>query len=120
MSSRNLKPYIKAHVIIVPTSYLLRQVLHKPETTSHLIKWAIEIGQYEIRYQLRTARKAQAIADSIAKFTSSSKSKEKLEAPVDDLRPSLAPSWFLQVDGSSNEHGCGVGLLLTSPLPKCI
>ena len=38
MSSRKFKLYFEAHMIIVSTSYPLRQVLHKPETSGRLIK----------------------------------------------------------------------------------
>lgn len=38
ISSRKLKPYFQAYSMAVPTSYQLRQVLQKPETSSRLIK----------------------------------------------------------------------------------
>ena len=68
VSSRKLKPYFEAHTIVVPTSYPLRQVLHKPETSERLIRWSMELSQYEIRYQPRTAIKGQAVADFVAEF----------------------------------------------------
>ena len=42
--SQKLKPYFEAHMIIVPTSYPLKQVLHKLETSELLIKWVMEIA----------------------------------------------------------------------------
>ena len=34
-----------------------------------MIQWAIELSQFDIEYLPRTAIKAQALADFIAKFT---------------------------------------------------
>ena len=35
-----------------------------------MIQWAIELSQFDIEYQPRTAIKAQVLSDFIAKFTS--------------------------------------------------
>lgn len=80
----------------------------------------MEIGHYESRYKPRTTIRAQAIADFMMEFTSSVRHEGKPEAPVDESSPYPSPLWFLSVDGSSNEHGCNAGLVLTSPLPKCV
>ena len=39
-----LRPYFHAHLIKVLTNYPLCQVLQKPEASSRLLKWAIELG----------------------------------------------------------------------------
>ena len=41
--ARKLRPYFQAHTIEVPTEYPVKQVLHKPETSGRLMKWAIEM-----------------------------------------------------------------------------
>ena len=56
-TSRKLRPYFQAHTIEVPTEYLMKQILHKPETSGRLIKWAIELSEFDIRYKPRTAIK---------------------------------------------------------------
>lgn len=68
MSLRKLKPYFQAHLIMLSTSYPLRQVLKRPESSERLIRWSTELGQYDISYKLCTTIKA---ADFIAEFTSS-------------------------------------------------
>ena len=40
-AARKLRPYFQAHTIEVPTEYPMKQVLHKPETSGRLMKWAI-------------------------------------------------------------------------------
>ena len=42
--ARKLHPYFQAHTIEVPTEYPMKQVLHKPETSGRLMKWALELS----------------------------------------------------------------------------
>ena len=68
-TSRKLRPYFQAHSVEVPTEYPMKQILHKPETSGRLIKWAIELSEFDIRYKLRTTIKGQILADLIMEFT---------------------------------------------------
>jgi len=43
--------------------------MKKPEAAGQMVQWAIEINQFDIEYRPRTAIKAQALANFIAKFT---------------------------------------------------
>ena len=56
-TARKLRPYFQAHTIEVPTEYPIRQVLHKPETSRRLMKWAIDLSEFDIRYKPKTAIK---------------------------------------------------------------
>ncbi|XP_072090422.1 uncharacterized protein [Arachis hypogaea] len=47
-SSRRLRPYFQGHTIIVKTEQPLQQVLSKPELAGRLIKWAIELSEFDI------------------------------------------------------------------------
>ncbi|KAI5344902.1 hypothetical protein L3X38_012779 [Prunus dulcis] len=60
VSARRLRPYFQAHTIHVLTNQSLRQVLQKPETCGRLVKWAIELGEFDIHYKPRPAMKGQA------------------------------------------------------------
>ena len=42
--------------------------MHKPEVTGRMLKWAIELGQFDLEYKSRTAIKGQALADFILEF----------------------------------------------------
>ena len=107
-AARKLRPYFQAHTIEVPTEYPMKQVLHKPEVSGRLMKWAIELSEFDIRYKPKTAIKAQVLADFIMEF-----------APTEMTEPSQSrddpPIWKLSVDGASNAQGSGAGLILTSP-----
>ena len=69
--ARRLRPYFQAHTIEISTEYPMKQILHKPETSGRLIKWAIELSEFDIKYKLRTVVKGQVLADFIMEFTPS-------------------------------------------------
>ena len=69
VESRKLRPYFHAHSIEVLTNYPLHQVLQKPKALGRLLKWAIELGQFEVNFCPRSMIKGQALTAFIAEFT---------------------------------------------------
>ncbi|XP_077231894.1 uncharacterized protein LOC143865077 [Tasmannia lanceolata] len=69
MAARKLRPYFQAHTIKVLTDQPLRQVLHRPDISGRLVKWAMELSEFDIRYVPRPAIKAQVLADFVAECT---------------------------------------------------
>ena len=86
----------------------MKQVLHKPETSGRLMKWAIELSEFDIRYRPKTAIKGQVLAYFVMEFTSA-------EPAKDAQATTNFSTWKLSVDGASNAQGSGAGLILTSP-----
>ncbi|XP_021832749.1 uncharacterized protein LOC110772600 [Prunus avium] len=120
VSARRLRPYFQAHTIIVLTNQPLRQVFQKPETSGRLVKWAIELGEFDVQFKPRPAEKGQAVADFIAELTPSDAFEPKKTPPQEGLPngsrlDQSTPFWILHVDGSANQQGCGAGLVLTAP-----
>ena len=106
--ARKLRPYFQAHTIEVPTKYPMTQVLHKPETSERLMKWAIELSEFDIRYKPKTEVKGQVLADFFMEFISAE--------PVENAQmPTDLPIWKLSIDGATNAQESGAGLILTSP-----
>ena len=105
-AAQKLWPYFQAHTIEVPTEYPMKQVLHKPETSGRLMKWAIELSEFDIRYRPKTAIKGQVLVDFVMEFTSAKPAKDA--QTTTDLS-----TWKLSVDGASNSQGSGAGLILT-------
>ncbi|XP_072073832.1 uncharacterized protein [Arachis hypogaea] len=98
-TARRLRHYFQSHTIVVRTAQPLRQILTKPELAGRLIKWSIELSEYDIQYQSRGAIKSQALADFIAELTTEEQDSEN-------------NIWTLYVDGASNSKGSGAGILI--------
>mgnify|MGYP001553540151 FL=1 len=56
-AARRLRRYFQAHQIEVLTSYPIKQILLKPETSGRLAKWAIDLGEHNINYRPRISIK---------------------------------------------------------------
>ncbi|XP_061344701.1 uncharacterized protein LOC133290607 [Gastrolobium bilobum] len=104
--ARRLRPYFQCHPITVRTNQPIRQVLHKPDLAGRMMSWAIELSEYQITYEPRTAIKAQALTDFIAEMTQHSPPKNQaMVTPLSEV-------WKLYVDGSSNAKGSGAGMII--------
>ncbi|PKA62300.1 RNA-directed DNA polymerase like [Apostasia shenzhenica] len=93
-TARKLRSYFQSHTIQVVTDQPLLKILRTLEVSGRLLKWSIELGEYDIRFVPRTAIKAQALTDFIAELSTS-------ELPP--VRP-LTNVWSLHVDGASGSQ----------------
>ena len=80
-TSRKLRPYFQAHTVEVLTEYHMKKILHKPETSGRLIKYAIELSEFDNRYKPRTAVKGHILANFILEFTPAQSTKATQLAP---------------------------------------
>ncbi|XP_057784883.1 uncharacterized protein LOC131002399 [Salvia miltiorrhiza] len=99
VTARKLRPYFLSHRVVVRTALPFKQVLGRPDLSGRMVKWAVELGEYDVEYEPRTAIKAQALADFIQETT---------RRPVPEF-------WVAFVDGSVTKEGCGIGVYITSP-----
>ncbi|XP_070022486.1 uncharacterized protein [Nicotiana sylvestris] len=118
MASRKLRPYVQCHLISVVTAYPLRNILHKHELSGILVKWAIELSEYDITYQPRTAIKSQVLADFLADFSQGMQLEAEKELQV--FNGSNPGIWTLFTYGSSNVKGAGLGIVLVPPTGETI
>ncbi|KAG5561961.1 hypothetical protein RHGRI_004857 [Rhododendron griersonianum] len=65
-AKRKLLPYFQSFTIVVITEYPLKTVLRKADLSNRLCKWSLELANFDIRYQPRTAIKGQVLADFVA------------------------------------------------------
>ena len=49
-AKKKLRHYFETHPIIVIIDFLIKQILSKPDLSSTLTKWAIDLGVYDIHY----------------------------------------------------------------------
>ena len=122
VAARKLRPYFQAHTVIVMTQYPLRSILHGPDASQRVMKWALELGQYGLVFRPRTTVKAQALADFVAEFAPgpSNAADEPDDVPKAAETPALPVSlnsdkWHLHVDHASNHKGSGAGVVLVTP-----
>ncbi|GAV77499.1 hypothetical protein CFOL_v3_20970 [Cephalotus follicularis] len=76
--------------------------------SGRLIKWSVELGEYDVKYESRQALKSQVLVD----FVGDNTPKGCMEEDSSENEKGL---WSLSVDGSSCVSGSGAGLVLTSP-----
>ncbi|XP_075486188.1 uncharacterized protein LOC142525782 [Primulina tabacum] len=69
------------------------------KVSGRMIKWIVELGEYDIEYKPRVAIKAQALSDFLSEM----------------VQPNEEEVWRIFVDGASSLAGCGVGVVIISP-----
>lgn len=84
------------------TDQPLWQTFGKPYASGRLVKWSVELGEFDIEYRPRIAINGQAVADFVTELTTSA-SQEKTAKP----KP-----WEIYVNGSSNREVGGVGVVI--------
>ncbi|XP_074373946.1 uncharacterized protein LOC141714320 [Apium graveolens] len=123
LAARKIRPYFQAHRIEVRTAYPFRHILHKPESSGRMLKWAIELGQFDLEYFPHMTLKGQASADFILEFDSEIGDKAIVMAEpsvqdnfsVDKREKLPHPWWILHIDGAVNNSGVGTGIVSVTP-----
>ncbi|KAK3012780.1 hypothetical protein RJ639_010216 [Escallonia herrerae] len=90
-SARKLRPYFQSHTIVVLTDQPLGKVLQNPDASGRLVNWSVELGEFDIKYQPRTAIKAQALSDFVVECTIP-------EDPQQLILSEVSDPWLLYVD----------------------
>ena len=65
---KKLRPYFQAHPIIVPTNLYLRSTIHKLDLSRRMIRRAIELREFGIKYKPRLALNGQILTDFLSKI----------------------------------------------------
>ncbi|CAJ2652108.1 unnamed protein product [Trifolium pratense] len=99
-AARRLRHYFLAHIVVVRTDQPIKSLLGRPDMAGRMLKWSLELSEFDIRYENRKALKAQVLADFVAEMTNSS--------PTVDG----ADKWTIFVDGASSATGAGAGIIL--------
>ena len=68
---------------MVMTNQPIKKLMNKLDVAGRMVKWVIELSQFDIEYHFRTAIKAQALADFIVEFT----------IPDEDKAPNKVERW---------------------------
>ena len=119
-ATRKLPHYFQAHTLVVLTQLPLKSVLRTADYTGRIAIWNTILGAFNIKYMPRTSIKGQVLADLVAEFAESPVEivvgeRSMDEKPVGAVSTPGPPCWKVYVDGTANQRGSGVGLVLESP-----
>ena len=86
------------------TDLPIRKVLQKPDVVGRMVRWAMELSEFDIQYELRGPIKGQVYVDFVVELSSAATHQE-----------GAGFKWVFSVDGSSNQHDNGAGVILEGP-----
>jgi len=86
------------------TDLPIRKFLQKPDIAGRMVRWLVELSEFNIYYESRGPIKGQIYADFVVELVS-----EDTHSDLGDFQ------WNLSVDKSSNQQGSGVGVILEGP-----
>ena len=85
--------------------------MQKHELSGRLVRWAIELSEFDIQYKPRPSIKSQSLADFVAECTLPDEPavEEHAKAVEEEPAPFSQP-WILHVDGSVTSSMSGAAL----------
>lgn len=95
------------------TNFSLKKAFQKTDASERMMKWAVELNEFDIVYKIRVVAKDQALAHFVAEFANIPEMEEEMES-------SEPPTWNQFVDGYSRKIGSGVGVVLVSQKYKSL
>lgn len=69
MVARKLRHYFQENPIKVVSHALLTDIINNKDATGRVVKWAIKLLPFEIKYKPHSTIKSQALADFILEWT---------------------------------------------------
>jgi hypothetical protein len=90
---------------VVPSSFPLGEIIRNRDTNGRIVKWSVELGEFEINFCPSQAIKSQILADFVSEWT-------EIQMPPPKEQPE---QWIMYFDGALNLEGAGAGVLLISP-----
>jgi hypothetical protein len=105
ITSIKLRHYFQAHKIVVPSSFPLGEIIRNRDANDRIVKWSVELGEFEIEFCPRQAIKSQILADFVSEWT-------EIQMPPPKERPE---HWIMYFDDALDLERAGAGVLLISP-----
>jgi ribonuclease HI len=90
---------------VVPSSFPLGEIISNRDASGRIVKWSVELGEFEIEFCPRQAMKSQILSDFVSEWT------EIQMSPLKE-RPE---HWIMYFDGTLNLEGAGAEVLLIYP-----
>jgi hypothetical protein len=90
---------------MVPSSFPLGEIIRNRDANGRIIKWSVELREFDIVFYPQQAIKSQILANFVLEWT-------EIQMPPPKERPE---HWIMYFDGALNLDGAGAGILLISP-----
>jgi len=87
-----LRSYFQSFTMIMMTDLPIRKVLQKLDVAGRMVRWAIELSEFDVQFEPKGPIKGQVYADFVVKLSSAT-----TQLDSGDFQ------WVLFVDRSSNE-----------------
>jgi ribonuclease HI len=84
--------------------FWLGEIIRNCDANGRIVKWSVELGEFDIEFCPRQAIKSQILADFVSEWT-------EIHMPAPKERPEHRIMYF---DGALNLEGAGAGVLLIS------
>jgi len=108
-SARRLRHYFQSFIVVVMIDLLIRKVLQKQDVAGRMVRWAVELSEFDVQYEPRGSIKGQVYADFVVELSSADAHQEEANF-----------RWVLSVDASSNQQDSGAGMILEEPIELLI
>jgi hypothetical protein len=69
VTSRKLRHYFQSHKIKVVSSFPLGEIQCSRDTVGRIVKWSVELGEFDLEFFPRQAIKSQILTDFISEWT---------------------------------------------------
>jgi ribonuclease HI len=106
MSAKKLWHYFKAHTIKILTNQSLNNIFSNRDNFDRISKWVMELSEYVVDFEKRSAIKSQILADFVVEWTEPG-----------SLTKGVVPkaSWLVYYDRAWGTIGVGAAAILISP-----
>jgi ribonuclease HI len=105
MAARKLRHYFEGHRIRVIMNQPLNDLFTNKEASTQIIKWGVELSEYTVDFERRSAIKSQVLADFVVDWT----------LPTHNPGEDMLTPWVVQCDGAWCHKGVGISVVVTSP-----
>jgi hypothetical protein len=69
ITSRKLRHYFQVHKITVPSSFPLGEIIRNCDANGRIVKWSVELGEFDIKFCPRQEIKSQILTDFVSEWT---------------------------------------------------
>ena len=115
-ATRKLRNYILAFkVLLIARMEPLKYLMEMPMQDGKTAKWVLLLSEFDIKYVTQKSVKGRAIANHLAHCSPEKVREIQGDFPDKDIIGIELESWKMYFDGTTNQNGSGIRVLLISP-----